>query len=129
MKRVHVIMPNDVQPYSPPNHTGTVNRRLIGKGSVASQNAEIVLGCISRGGEALPHTHEIQEQFIYILSGEGVISSGGEDQSLAPGSLAYIPAGVAHGIAALSEKLEMFIIYSPPLEKPETEKCERGKAW
>lgn len=117
MKRVHVITPNDVEPYSPPNHTGTVNHRLIGKGSVSSEKVEIVIGCISGGGEALPHTHDIQEQFIYILSGEGVISSSGEDQSLVQGSLAYIPAGVAHRIAALSEKLGMFIIYVPPLEK------------
>lgn len=115
MSKIYIISVKDVEPYSPPGHTGTVNWRLIGEGSIKSTRVEIVLGQISRGGEAMPHAHDEQEQFIFVLAGEGIIVSDGDEKKLCGGSLAYIPVGVEHSIIAQSDHLKIMIIYSPPL--------------
>ena len=52
----------DVPGYSPANHTGTVNRRVIGKETVGARRLEVLLGTISRGHGALPHAHPNLEQ-------------------------------------------------------------------
>jgi len=38
------VKESEVTPYSPLNHTGTVNRRLIGPKETGSENLEVLLG-------------------------------------------------------------------------------------
>ncbi len=59
---------DDLDAYSPPGHTGTVNRRRVGPDFCDS--FEMILGSIAPGGEALRHRHERQHQVLYILEGE-----------------------------------------------------------
>jgi len=56
VKREHVT------PYSPANHTGTVNRRLIGPETVGAEQLEVVLGVVEKGKGAVPHSHPGIEQ-------------------------------------------------------------------
>ena len=52
----------DVPGYHPANHTGTLNRRLIGPDTVGSRHVEVLLGVIEAGQGALPHAHPGIEQ-------------------------------------------------------------------
>ena len=45
----HVIYPDQVAPYQPANHTGTSNRRIIGRDTVAARRLEVLIGTISKG--------------------------------------------------------------------------------
>ena len=45
----YLIRQSEVKPYSPANHTGTRNYRLV-----ASKNLEVLIGEIERGEGALP---------------------------------------------------------------------------
>ena len=63
------VREDDVPAYHPANHTGTVNRRLIGPQNVGARNLEVVLGVIEKGKGALPHAHPGIEQVCYLLEG------------------------------------------------------------
>jgi len=91
MAKRYFVRAADVPPYSPANHTGTINRRLIGPDSVGAKNIEVVLGVIERGAGAAPHAS------------------------------CYFPAGVMHKFTATSaQPVKVLVIYSPPYgESPE----------
>ena len=73
----YFVRPQDVPPYHPANHTGTVNRRLIGAGNVGAASVEVVLGVIEKGKGALPHSHSGIEQVCYLLEGRARAEVGG----------------------------------------------------
>ena len=62
MSKRFFVRGTEVPAYSPANHTGTVNRRLIGPETVGAKNVEVLLGVIEKGQGALPHAHPGIEQ-------------------------------------------------------------------
>ena len=79
MKSKYLIRQADVQPYSPANHTGTKNFRLIGAETVGAKQLEVLVGEIERGKGALPHAHPGIEQVCYLLEGEAHVEVAGEN--------------------------------------------------
>ena len=104
-----------VEPYSPLNHTGTVNRRLIGPKEVGSKNLEVLLGTVSKSHGALPHSHPGNDQACYIIEGRAVAEIGGEREELGPGDACFFPAGIPHSFTAISDDpVKVLVIYTPP---------------
>ena len=68
--RRYLVRQADVTPYSPANHTGTKNFRLIGPETVGAKQVEVLIGELERGKGALPHAHPGIEQVCYLLEGE-----------------------------------------------------------
>jgi len=117
----------DVQPYSPANHTGTKNFRLIGKDTVGAKQVEMLIGEIERGRGALPHAHPGIEQVCYLLEGAAHVEVGGETFDLAPGEACFFPADVPHLFTATSERAKVMVIYAPPYEEnPERRRVGQG---
>jgi quercetin dioxygenase-like cupin family protein len=111
----YFVRPQDVPPYHPANHTGTVNRRLIGAGNVGASQVEVVLGVIEKGKGALPHSHPGIEQVCYLLEGRARAEVGGEVCELGPGDCCFSPPGVPHVFTVVSdEPVKVLVIYSPP---------------
>ncbi|MGQ9371505.1 cupin domain-containing protein [Azospirillum sp. ST 5-10] len=105
----------DVKPYSPANHSGTVNRRLIGRENVGAEHVEVVLGTIEKGHGAHPHHHVGLEQVCYILSGQARAEVGGQESLLGPGDVCFFPAGMDHVFTAVSEEpVRVLVVYGPP---------------
>jgi quercetin dioxygenase-like cupin family protein len=103
-----------VAPYSPANHTGTKNYRLI-----ASEKVEVIIGEIERGQGAAPHAHPGIEQVCYLLEGTARVEVGGEKFEMRPGDACFFPADVPHRFQASSDKVRVMVIYTPPyLENP-----------
>ncbi|HEY5897381.1 MAG TPA: cupin domain-containing protein [Burkholderiales bacterium] len=114
MKRFFV-REGDVQPYSPANHTGTMNRRLIGPETVGAKNIEVVLGVIEKGKGALPHAHPGIEQVCYLLEGSAVAEVCGQRCELRPGDSCFFPADTMHVFTVTSDTpAKVLVIYSPP---------------
>lgn len=114
MKR-YFVSESDAPPYSPANHSDTVNRRLIGPENVGAKSIEVVLGTIGKGGGALPHSHPGIEQVCYILEGSARAEVGGEVCEMGPGDACYFPPDVKHVFTRTSEApLRVLVIYSPP---------------
>jgi quercetin dioxygenase-like cupin family protein len=108
----------DVTPYSPANHTGTKNFRLIGPETVGANGVEVLVGEIERGKGALPHAHPGIEQVCYLLEGEAHVEVAGEKFEMKPGEACFFPAGAMHLFIVTSERAKVLVIYSPPyLEK------------
>jgi quercetin dioxygenase-like cupin family protein len=107
-----------VKPYSPANHSGTKNFRLIGPQNGAS-NLEVVVGEIERGKGAYPHLHTGIEQVCYLLEGAAHVEIGEEKFEMQTGEACFFPAGVEHLFLVTSERARVLVIYSPPyLERP-----------
>ena len=101
--------------YSPPDHHGTVNVRLVDSSFCAA--FEMNRGIVQPGGEAQPHLHESEHQVIYIMDGECDVTLG-DDEAVrcGPGTVVEIPPRLMHRVVATgSRALEVIVIYSPPL--------------
>ena len=121
----HIIRMEDVEAYSPANHLGTVNRRLVGKETVGASNIEVLLGIVTKDGGAQPHLHPGIEQVVYVLEGQARAEVGGKIGEMGPGDICYFPPDTPHSFMAVSENpVKCLVIYSPPYQ----EDPERGIA-
>ena len=112
-KSPYVIRIEDVVPYSPANHTGTKNYRLIGAHNGAKY-MEIAMGDIERNEGSPAHAHPDLEQAVYILEGEAIAGIDGVDHHVKQGDMMFFPARLFHSIRVLSERIKLLVIYSPP---------------
>jgi quercetin dioxygenase-like cupin family protein len=117
-KSRYFVREADVPPYHPANHTGTVNRRLIGAENVGARHVEMLIGTMEKGHGALPHAHPGIEQVCYMLEGRARAEVGGETCELQPGDCCYFPPDVAHVFTVTSDTpARVLVIYSPPYEE------------
>ncbi|HET7876665.1 MAG TPA: cupin domain-containing protein [Methylomirabilota bacterium] len=113
----YIVRASDVPPYSPPLHAGTVNRRLVGRDVNGSTQVEMVLGTLEPGGVAERHSHDAQEQALYILEGRALVEVGDSiKEEVGPGTACFFPAGMPHRFEALTP-VRALVIYAPPLER------------
>ena len=113
-KTKYVIRTEDVTPYSPANHSGTKNYRLVGPTVNGAQAMEIVLGDIERNEGAVAHAHPGLEQAAYVLEGEALSVIDGVEYHVKPGDMCFFPANVFHSIKVLTDRLKVLVVYSPP---------------
>lgn len=113
--RRYFVKAGSVAPYSPANHTGTVNRRLIGPETVGARQLEVVLGEVAPGQGALPHAHPGIEQVCYLLAGRARAEVGGQTLDLEPGDCCFFPADAPHTFTVVGEDTaRVLVIYAPP---------------
>lgn len=116
-----IVRANQLKPYSPDAHAGTVNMRIIGQETVGARNVEVVLGIIDPGGQAEPHFHSDIEQVIYLLEGRIEVEMQGEKERMEPGDGVYFPPGEKHQVDVLGDQpARLLVIYAPPLQSKET---------
>ncbi len=114
MKSRYLVRQADVTPYSPANHTGTKNFRMIGPETVGATQVEMLIGEIERGKGALPHAHPGIEQVCYLLEGEAHVEIGGEKFQMKPGEACFFPADTMHLLLVTSDRAKVMVIYAPP---------------
>lgn len=112
------VRQGEVDGYSPANHTGTTNRRLIGRDIVGARHVEVLHGTLEPGEGALPHAHPGLEQVCYVLSGRIDATVGDQRAELTAGDCCFFPAGESHVVIALGDRpAELLVIYAPPYEE------------
>ena len=119
-KSRYIIRASEVAPYSPANHTGTKNYRLVGPYLNGAKHMEIVLGDIERNEGSPAHAHPDMEQAVYVLEGEAMAGIDGVDHHVRPGDMMFFPAQVFHSIKVLTERIRLLVIYSPPYGEDST---------
>jgi quercetin dioxygenase-like cupin family protein len=120
MEHKYVIRPEDVPSYSPANHSGTRNHRLVAPGVNGAQFMEIIYGDIERHEGSIPHAHPGLEQATYVIEGEATAEIGGVVHHVRTGDVLFFPAEVFHDLKVISERIKLLVIYAPPYgEAPE----------
>jgi quercetin dioxygenase-like cupin family protein len=119
-KSPYIIRASEMVPYSPANHTGTKNYRLVGPHLNGAKHLEIVLGDIERNEGSPPHAHPDLEQAVYVLEGEAIAGIDGVDQHVRAGDMMFFPARVFHSIKVLTDRIKLLVIYSPPYDEDPT---------
>ncbi len=114
MHNKYVIRPEDVTPYSPANHSGTKNYRLVAPGVNGSQFMEIIYGDIERHAGSVAHAHPGMEQATYVIEGEATAEVDGVVYNVKQGDVLFFPAEVFHDLKVISERIKLLVIYSPP---------------
>ncbi|MBP1713673.1 MAG: cupin protein [Deltaproteobacteria bacterium] len=117
----YVVKPRDLPTYSPPKHSRTTNRRLLGPGPSGSNRMEVILGELEYGGQADPHAHQDLEQALFVLQGKAEVEIEGEKSVVGPEDFIFLPPGTGHRVTPLEgPPLRLLIIYSPPLSSSKT---------
>ena len=115
----YLVRQSEVKPYSPANHSGTRNFRLIGPETVGAKQVEMILGEIEAGKGAHPHLHSGIEQVCYMLEGAAHVEIGGEKFDMKAGDACFFPAGMTHVFTVTSARARVLVVYAPPyLERP-----------
>lgn len=119
-KSPYIILATEMVPYSPANHTGTKNYRLVGPRVNGAKHLEIVLGDIERNEGSPAHAHPDLEQAVYVLEGEAIAGIDGVDHHVRAGDMMFFPARVFHSIKVLTERIKLLVIYAPPYDEDPT---------
>jgi quercetin dioxygenase-like cupin family protein len=110
----YIVRAGEMRSYSPANHTGTKNTRLVSERLNGARFMEVVLGEVERGAGVSTHAHPGMEQAQYFLEGEAEVQIEGETHHVRAGDLCFFPADVFHSVRVTSERMKVLIIYSPP---------------
>jgi len=112
----YIVHPRELPTYSPPAHSKTTNRRLLGPGPSGSDRMEVILGKIESGGQADPHFHSDLEQAFFVLQGKAEVEIEGQKAMVGPEDFVFLPPGAVHRVTPLEgPPLRLLILYSPPL--------------
>jgi mannose-6-phosphate isomerase-like protein (cupin superfamily) len=103
------------------------NSFAVKAGNSRSQAAIMVLPAgKSEGGP--DNRHQGSDQWLYVVSGEGVVVVEGEQSPLSPGTLILIERGETHEVRNTgSQPLETLSFYVPPAYTEEGDALPAGK--
>ena len=100
---------DDLETYSPPLHSGTVNRRLVEASLGAGM--EVVHGTIEPGGAGHRHQHDKEWQMILWLE-----LGDAAPEIITAGTVVRIPPRTPHLFEVTGNApAKVLVIYSPPL--------------
>lgn len=72
------------------------------------------LNCLEAGQEQPVHVHQGADKFYLVLSGKARIRVGDEVQVAGAGTIAWAPAGIAHGVEEALERTVLLVGMAPP---------------
>lgn len=64
-------------------------------------------------GATDPQQPHREDELYYVVSGSATITVGDEQRAVAPGSLVFVGAGVAHRFHDITERLELLVVFGP----------------
>jgi quercetin dioxygenase-like cupin family protein len=102
-RRMIVRRPDDVEPFVPdgPVFDGDIKAfQLFTEEETTWRRASLVR--FEDGATTTPHVHEF-DQLLLVVSGEGRVTSEGEEYVVRPGDMIFTPAGVPHTHGANGE--------------------------
>jgi quercetin dioxygenase-like cupin family protein len=96
-------------------------RWVIDENTMGSKLGVLGYTIFPPGAQHAPHIHENAEEFVIVMKGRGIQSSGEYEYEIGPGDVVFIPKGAVHFTKNTSdgENLEIFFVYAgaPSLKK------------
>jgi mannose-6-phosphate isomerase-like protein (cupin superfamily) len=75
---------------------------------------------VLEAGATDPQQPHREDELYYVVSGKATITVGDEERPIAPGSLVFVGAGVAHRFHDITERLELLVVFGPAESLPGT---------
>jgi quercetin dioxygenase-like cupin family protein len=73
-----------------------------------------LIEAVARKGNAPPpHIHQREDETFYVVEGEITATVGNKTIKATPGTLVFLPRGVAHSFAIESEQVRMLVLLTP----------------
>jgi quercetin dioxygenase-like cupin family protein len=114
--RAHVlkrVTRDDAKLYTLPGRTWWL---LIGPETSDARKVTLGRAEFPPGSAPPGHVHDVEEEVIYILAGEGKLVTPEGEALLRPGDAVFIPSGLHHATVSTGEDtLELLSIFSPPV--------------
>jgi quercetin dioxygenase-like cupin family protein len=108
---------------------GRKHRMVLTPDSVGSRQMTFGTAVFPAHSKAPGHTHQAEEEIIYVLSGGGEISFDGAPERIRAGSCIFIPPGVEHQIVVDSdEDMKIAYVFSPPTSPAAYDRAPGGGA-
>jgi quercetin dioxygenase-like cupin family protein len=64
-------------------------------------------------GASVPQQPHTEDEVYFVISGRGMIAIAGTDHAVTTGSVAFIPAGIAHHFHTVTEELQVLVVFAP----------------
>ncbi len=81
---------------------------------VKSENITMGMTVVPAKTDMIPHTHEIEEEIIFVIEGTGEVIIGGVKEKLEPFVAAKFPIGVEHQVLNNSDgDLKFVFMFNP----------------
>jgi len=97
-------------------------QRIVTGGAGGVANVHVV-----RVTSGLAHVHAAYDEVYYVLSGKGTITLDDQTHAVSPGTVAVVPAGVAHSLEADPGSPLEFIIFGTPAMAIDDERARPKK--
>ena len=81
----------------------------------ADTDGTLALGhaVVRPGGEPPLHVHAREDEIFYVLDGEITFQRGNERIDAGPGDTVFMPRGVQHGFAVITETASLLQVFTP----------------
>jgi quercetin dioxygenase-like cupin family protein len=121
---MHYIHENDVHGDHIDAPFKRVIRHLAAPGlSLNSQNMWLGTSTVEPGNKTNAHSHDINEEIFYCVSGTGIMIVDGEEQEYTPGAVVFVPPGAVHQVVNTGDvPLKSVCAVSPPFEQQQFRK-------
>ena len=64
-------------------------------------------------GATDPQSPHGEDEIYYVLAGRAAVTVGGETRDVGPGSVIFVAATVPHRFHAITERLELLVVFGP----------------
>jgi mannose-6-phosphate isomerase-like protein (cupin superfamily) len=93
---------------------GSEIRPLIDRTTSPITQCSLAEETLPPGRSVTPHHHQVLEEIYYIVSGQGVMKIGEEEQAVGAGDAIYIPRGARHTLTNTgAEAMRILLVCGP----------------
>jgi quercetin dioxygenase-like cupin family protein len=89
-----------------------------------NERARALLVCFEPGQFIAVHRPRV-DLTVVALEGEGLLVAGERDESIVPGTIAFVPAGEVHGVPATTRLVVLTVVTPPPTDADHAEVASR----
>jgi quercetin dioxygenase-like cupin family protein len=68
---------------------------------------------VLQAGQDDPQQPHTEDEIYYVVGGHATIRVADEDQTVGPGSVVFVAAGVPHTFHTIEEQLELLVVFTP----------------
>ncbi len=93
---------------------GSEIRPLIDRTTSPITQCSLAEETLPPGASVTPHRHEVLEEIYYILSGQGIMNIGDEEQAVGAGDAIYIPKHHRHTLTNTGDEAMKILLVCGP---------------